>query len=88
MIKVKIEVFDGKPITERTGKSICLAVCSQLPEEDLYMPFYYLNEDCESPGVMVEINDLKKTNDDYFFKCKEGRKYKVSILDYNFQQED
>lgn len=78
--KVKLEVFDGKPITERTGKSIVLGVSSRKPFEGDYYPVMYENEDCESPGVCVEVNELRQEDNCFYFKSKEKRDYKLTIL--------
>lgn len=81
MYKVKISTLDGLPITPRTGKSECIAITSSLPINGNYQSFIYYQENCESPGVEIYIQNLEHINDE-FLLCDYGkRQFKVKIIE-------
>lgn len=80
MYKVKIIALDAKVITERTGKSECIALTKSLPKEGDYHLFFYHNEECESPGVAIDINNLEILNSEYLFYDYHKRPFKLQIL--------
>lgn len=81
MIKVELEALDGKPITERTGKTKVRAFTNEAPKEKNYQSFFYDNEDCESPGVYIGIHGVESIGKEYRFNDYEKRPFKVTIIE-------
>lgn len=84
MIKITIESLDGKVITPRTGKTKCTGWCREVPSHRDYLHIYYLNEDCESPGVAIETNQVEQINNEYNFVDSAKRPFKITVLDVHF----
>lgn len=85
MIKLIIETLDGSVITPRTGKNRCVGICSQLPAHKAYLLIHYLNEDCESPGVALNTNQVEQMGNEYNFVDAENRPFKITVLDEDYK---
>lgn len=81
MIKVKLEALDGKPITERTGKSTVNAETQSYPVEGGYHYFFYVNEDCESPGVAIATDGIETLGKEAKFYDHTKRPFKITYLE-------
>lgn len=80
LIKVELEALDNKVITPRTGKTKVIAEIIHLPIEGKLLSFIYLNEKCESPGVIIETNSVERIGDEIKFFDYEKRPFKIKIL--------
>lgn len=80
-LKIKLESLDGQVITPRTGKTSVIAEITRLPIEGWKTTALYLNEDCESPGVSVETNNVERLgNEIKFYDCR-NRPFMITLLD-------
>lgn len=80
MIKVKLEALDNEVITPRTGKTSVIAETKELPHEGGYHFFFYLDEDCESPGVAIATDNVEQLNNEVKFYDDKKRPFKITIL--------
>lgn len=80
MIKVKLEALDNNVITPRTGKTSVIAQTQALPIEGGYQFFFYLDEDCESPGVAIATDGVEKLDNEVKFYDEKKRPFKITIL--------
>ena len=75
-----LTALDDKPITPRTGKNQCEVQFNRLPKHGDYIPFCYVNEDCESPGVMIATDNVTSDRHTYRFEDNEGRLFELIII--------
>lgn len=78
MYKGILTSLDGNKITERSNVS-CKVQFNRLPNHGDYVPFIYIDEDCESPGVVIGTDNVEKTEQGYIFEDIEGRKFSLEI---------
>ncbi len=84
-----LSAADGQDITPRTGKSTVNVTFSRLPKHLDYIPFTYVDEDCESPGVMLATDDvLIDENSNYVFDDNEGRTFILSEIEEDVDDND
>lgn len=81
MIKIKLESLDKNFITVRTGKFSVLAEINNLPEENKQLFCMYLDEDCESPGVVIYPYGIEKLENEIKFFDYDNRPFKITLLD-------
>lgn len=81
MIKVKLESLDDKFITPRTGKYAVYGEIQHEPIEGKKLVCLYVNEDCESPGVFMETNNVERIGSEIRFFDFDNRPFKITILD-------
>jgi hypothetical protein len=80
MIKITLEAQDGKNITKRTGKSKITGTIKGLPQDgDYLLVSYNKEEETESPGVFIDINNVENIDNEYRFSDFNDRQFKITV---------
>lgn len=80
MYLVELEALDGNPITPRTGKNKVMAKTVKLPTEGDVLMLFYIDEDCESPGVRIATDCIDQIEDEYKFFDDSKRPFKIKLI--------
>lgn len=80
MRKVKLEALDNLPITPKTGKSSVIGELPRLPVEGQKIICFYLDDECESPGVSIETNCVEQINNEIKFFDYAKRPFKITLI--------